>query len=135
DPIPAGSEPMVIYTINATVLEGAAETNVLDITVNEFKNYPIGGTVTLLEHYVYDGAVIIGEEPTEPPVEPTEPPVEPTEPPVEPTEPPVEPTEPPVEPTPTPAPVPGTGAATLIGLGVMALLSGAGVVLFRKKED
>ena len=48
---------------------------------------------------------------------------------------PVEPTEPPVEPTPTPAPVPGTGAATLIGLGVMALLSGAGVVLFRKKED
>ena len=121
DPIPAGSEPMVIYTINATVLEGAAETNVLDITVNEFKNYPIGGTVTLLEHYVYDGAVIIGEEPTEPPVEPTEPPVEPTE--------------PPVEPTPTPAPVPGTGAATLIGLGVMALLSGAGVVLFRKKED
>ena len=121
DPIPAGSEPMVIYTINATVLEGAAETNVLDITVNEFKNYPIGGTVTLIEHYVYDGAVIIGEEPTEPPVEPTEPPVEPTE--------------PPVEPTPTPAPVPGTGAATLIGLGVMALLSGAGVVLFRKKED
>ncbi|MBS7258928.1 MAG: NPXTG-anchored protein, partial [Eubacteriales bacterium] len=114
--------------INATVLEGAAETNVLDITVNEFKNYPIGGTVTLIEHYVYDGAVIIGEEPTEPPVEPTEPPVEPTEPPVE-------PTEPPVEPTPTPAPAPGTGAATLIGLGVMALLSGAGVVLFRKKED
>ena len=74
-------------------------------------------------------------EPTEPPVEPTEPPVEPTEPPVEPTEPPVEPTEPPVEPTPTPAPVPGTGAAALTGLGVMALLSGAGVVLFRKKKD
>jgi len=55
----------------------------------------------------------------------------PTEP--APTEP-VEPTEPaPTEPVTPPAPI--TGTVSLVGLGVMAILSGAGVVLFRKKED
>ncbi|MBR3297820.1 MAG: hypothetical protein IKI64_01310 [Clostridia bacterium] len=76
-------------------------------------------------------------EPTEPPVEPTEPPVEPTEPPVEPTEPPVEPTEPPVEPTPEPTtpPTPPTGTIALVGVGIAALVAGAGLILFRRKED
>ncbi len=76
-------------------------------------------------------------EPTEPPVEPTEPPVEPTEPPVEPTEPPVEPTEPPVEPTPEPTtpPAPPTGTIALVGVGIAALVAGAGIILFRRKED
>ncbi|MBQ4429301.1 MAG: hypothetical protein II871_05960 [Clostridia bacterium] len=76
-------------------------------------------------------------EPTEPPVEPTEPPVEPTEPPVEPTEPPVEPTEPPVEPTPEPTtpPTPPTGTIALVGVGIAALVAGAGIILFRRKED
>ncbi|MBR6109023.1 MAG: hypothetical protein IKQ36_04745 [Clostridia bacterium] len=77
---------------------------------------------------------------TEPPV--TEPPV--TEPPV--TEPPA--TDEPVEPivTDEPAPVettepapgpkpPVTGAASLIGLSIVAIAAGAGIVIFRKKED
>ena len=75
-------------------------------------------------------------EPTEEPVEPTEEPVEPTEEPAEPTEEPVEPTEEPVEPTEEPQPTPPeTGAIALIGVGVAAVAAGAGVVLFRKKED
>ncbi len=49
------------------------------------------------------------------------------------TEPEPEPTEEPV-PTSDPTP-PATGAITVIGFGVMALLAGAGAVIFRKKED
>ena len=73
------------------------------------------------------------EDPTEPPAEPTEVPEDPTEPPAEPTEAPEDPTEAPTDPTPTPAPVPGTGAAALSSLGIAALISGCGAVLFRKR--
>ena len=67
------------------------------------------------------------------PVEPTEEPVEPTEAPVEPTEAPVEPT---VAPTSAPTPKPPvTGAISLAGLGIAAIAAGAGIVIFRKKED
>ena len=76
-----------------------------------------------------------GEHPTEPPAEPTEAPEDPTEPPAEPTEVPEDPTEAPADPTPPPAPVPGTGAAALSSLGIAALISGCGAVLFRKQES
>ena len=65
-------------------------------------------------------------EPTEEPVEPTEEPVEPTEAPVEPT---VAPTN---EPKPNP---PVTGAVSFVGLGIMAIAAGAGITIFRRKED
>lgn len=67
----------------------------------------------------------------EAPVDPTEAPVDPTEAPVDPSEAPVDPTEAPVDPNPG---VPATGAITLVGAGVAAILAGAGVVLAKKKE-
>ena len=122
----------------------------LPVTVNEFGYMPVGAiNQEPIDVVVVDGIVTPVEvvEPTEPVVEPTEPVVEPTEPvvetteePVEPTEAPVEPTEAPVEPTvaptnaPTPKP-PVTGAISLAGLGIAAIAAGAGIVIFRKKED
>ena len=67
--------------------------------------------------------ILAGEEP-----EPTEEP-EPIE--TEPVE--TEPVE--ITPEPTTAPVPGTGAVTMIGIGIVAIVSGAGAVLFSRKED
>ena len=115
----------------------------LPVTVNEFGYMPVGAiNQEPVDVVVVDGIVTPVEvvEPTEPVVEPTEPVVEPTEPVVEPTEPVVEPTEPVVEPTvaptnaPTPKP-PVTGAISLAGLGIAAIVAGAGIVIFRKKED
>ena len=115
----------------------------LPVTVNEFGYMPVGAiNQEPIDVVVVDGIVTPVEvvEPTEAPVEPTEAPVEPTEEPVEPTEAPVEPTEAPVEPTvaptnaPTPKP-PVTGAISLAGLGIAAIAAGAGIVIFRKKED
>ena len=115
----------------------------LPVTVNEFGYMPVGAiNQEPIDVVVVDGIVTPVEvvEPTEPVVEPTEPVVEPTEPVVEPTEPVVEPTEPAVEPTvaptnaPTPKP-PVTGAISLVGLGIAAIAAGAGIVIFRKKED
>ena len=40
----------------------------------------------------------------------------------------------PVEPTPTPAPAPGTGAADIIGFGIVAIICGGFVVFFRRKS-
>ena len=49
----------------------------------------------------------------------------------------MEPTEPPVEPTPEPTtpPTPPTGTIALVGVGIAALVAGAGIILFRRKED
>ncbi len=44
------------------------------------------------------------------------------------------PTDIPVEPTDAPNP-PATGAAALIGVGIAAIVGGAGVILFKRKED
>ena len=82
------------------------------------------------------------EEPivTEPPVETeepivTEPPVE-TEEPVDPSDAPVDPSDAPVDPSASPVPgTPATGGIALVGVGVAAILAGAGVVLAKKKED
>ena len=45
---------------------------------------------------------------------------------------PVDPTEPPVDPTPVNPPT--TGAISVAAIGVLAVVSGAGVVLFRRKK-
>ena len=135
-------EPMnaegVLYTATFRVKEGAP-VGIYDFVPNaiEFVNFPLGGVSTPIEHIDILGQVEILEEVTPTPVPPTEPPVEPTEPPVEPTEPPVEPTEPPVEPTPEPTtpPTPPTGTIALVGVGIAALVAGAGIILFRRKED
>ena len=101
----------------------------LPVTVNEFGYMPVGAiNQEPIDVVVVDGIVTPVEvvEPTEPVVEPTEPVVEPTEPVVEPT---VAPTN-----APTPKP-PVTGAISLVGLGIAAIAAGAGIVIFRKKED
>ena len=101
----------------------------LPVTVNEFGYMPVGAiNQEPIDVVVVDGIVTPVEvvEPTEPVVEPTEPVVEPTEPAVEPT---VAPTN-----APTPKP-PVTGAISLVGLGIAAIAAGAGIVIFRKKED
>ncbi len=144
-----------IFTVNFRVSENAEVGSVLDLDLEvlEMVYMPdsheqsvdlmwTDGTITIVDEPVQPTEPPV--EPTEPPVEPTEPPVEPTEPPVEPTEPPVEPTEPPVEPTavpgeptpePTTPPAPPTGTIAMVGAGIAAVVAGAGIVLFRKKED
>lgn len=103
-------------------------------------------SVEEMEAYLsIDPNVIIGwsfaPETTPPPVEPTPEPVEPTPEPVEPTdEPTAEPGEPTAEPgEPTAEPgepqPPTTGALTLAGTGVAALLAGASILFARKKEN
>ena len=94
----------------------------LPVTVNEFGYMPVGAiNQEPVDVVVVDGIVTPVEvvEPTEPVVEPTEPVVEPT----------VAPTN-----APTPKP-PVTGAISLVGLGIAAIAAGAGIVIFRKKED
>ena len=44
-------------------------------------------------------------------------------------------TDEPVTPEPTTPPTPPTGTIALVGAGIAAIVAGAGVVLFRKKED
>ena len=151
-----------LFTLTLRVADDAeAGTYPVEFNVTEFINFPTGApSATPIPFELRNGAVVVetGEEPTEAPVEPTEAPVEPTEAPVEPTEAPVEPTEAPVEPTdepaepteapaeptdepaeptdePTTAPIPPTGAVALAGIGVAAIVAGAGAVIFRKKED
>ena len=75
---------------------------------------PVGETFSEeLPRFVYNGFVAVGEEPvvTDEPV-----------------------TDAPVTDEPNP-PTPPTGTIALVGLGVAAVLAGAGIVLFRKKED
>ena len=71
-------------------------------------------------------------DPTDEPVDPSDAPVDPSDAPVDPSDAPVDPSDAPVDPNPG---VPSTGAITLVGAGVAAILAGAGVVLAKKKED
>ena len=69
------------------------------------------------------------------PVEVTEEPIEPTDKPVDPTES-TEPTQPTAQPTSAPVPKPPvTGAVSVAGLGILAVAAGAGIVMFRKKNN
>lgn len=78
------------------------------------------------------------EEPieTEEPVDPSDAPVDPTDEPVDPSDAPVDPSDAPVDPSASPVPgTPATGGIALVGVGVAAILAGAGIVLAKKKED
>lgn len=117
-----GDGELLVLTFKAGENEG---TYPIDVEISEFGYLPVGQQVsTPVEVTAVDGCVIVSANA---PVEPTPvPPVEPT---------PV----PPVEPTPVPSEQPTppgpTGTISLIGLGVVAIATGAGVVLFKKKED
>ena len=136
-PTDAYEEEGDLAEITFVVNEACTETQVLALDVADFYSLPVGGEKEEIPCEAVNGAINIT-----PVVEPTDP-VEPTEPVVtdEPTEPVVtdEPTEPVVtdKPGDEPAPVnpPQTGAASLIGLSVVAIAAGAGIVIFRKKED
>ena len=111
----------VLVNVTFQVCDPFTEETPVVIGIDEFAYMPVGEIYeTPIEFETIDGIVTpIEVEPTEP-VELTEP-VEPTEP--------DEPTEP-VGPQP-----PVTGAASLVGLGIIAIAAGAGIVIFRKKED
>lgn len=75
-------------------------------------------------------------DPSDAPVDPTDEPVDPSDAPVDPSDAPVDPSDAPVDPSAAPAPgTPATGGIALVGVGVAAILAGAGVVLAKKKED
>ena len=120
-PMTALSTDGVIYTITFRIAEDAEVGTVvpLEPEVAEFGYMPVGETFSEeLPRFVYNGFVAVGEEPvvTDEPV--TDAPV----------------TDAPVTDEPNP-PTPPTGTIALVGLGVAAVLAGAGIVLFRKKED
>ena len=109
----------VTFTINEGVEEGTVAPLAIDRDHFEFCYMPLDGESFDYPAFFYDGAVVVGSEPpvTEPPV--TDEPIT---------------DEPTVPPTDEPNP-PVTGTIALVGVGIAAVLAGAGVVLFRKKED
>ena len=129
----------VICNITFHVADDCTEDVPLEVVVHEYYLLPVGGAkVDLLDVATCENGLVEIEADTpvtEPPV--TEPPV--TEPPAtdEPVEPIVTDEPAPVETTePAPGPKPPvTGAASLIGLSIVAIAAGAGIVIFRKKED
>ena len=127
------------FTANFTVSEAVEPGTTIELAlqVKEFSYMPDLDSIPV-ENTPVNGAVVVPATETEVPVEPTEVPTEvPVEPTEVPTEVPAEPTEVPGEPTaePTTPPAPSTGAISIIGAGVAALAAGAGIVIFRKKED
>lgn len=138
-----------MLTLSFTVSENAPEGEIpVEIEVTEFKYMPLNGDSHVIDCTVENGSVTVElpatAEPTNAPTaEPTSAPTDeptneptsaPTDAPVEPTE---APTDAPVDPTeaPTVPPIPPTGTIALAGAGVAAIVAGAGVVLFRRKED
>ena len=104
-----------IFTMNFTVAEGLEDGTEMpiEILVKEFFNMPVGGENTPIAFFAENGSIVVGEAPvTEAPItdEPTA--------------------------VPTDAPnSPITGAMSLIGVGIAAIVASAGVVIFRKKEE
>lgn len=110
-----GDGELLVLTFKAGEAEGAYP---IDVEVSEFGYMPVGQQVaTPVEYTVVDGSVTVAEGTT--PVEPT----------------PVDPVKPTPDPSEQPTPPGPTGTISLIGLGVVAIAAGAGVVLFKKKED
>ncbi len=141
----------VMFRVNSDVNMGTDIPLTFDREHFEFTYMPLDGETYDYPVFFNDGAIIVGEEPIETP-KPTDEPItdEPTtdEPitdePVtnEPTtDEPVtgEPaTDEPIDETPVPTDTPNppvTGTIALVGVGIAAIAAGAGVVLFRKKED
>ena len=106
-----------IFTMNFTVAEGLADGTELpiEILVKEFFNMPVGGENTPIAFFAENGSIVVGSEPiiTDEPGITDEPTAVPTD-------------------APNP---PITGAMSLIGVGIAAIVASAGVVIFRKKEE
>ncbi|MEF2689119.1 MAG: hypothetical protein U0M73_06195, partial [Christensenellales bacterium] len=87
----------------------------IEILVKEFFNMPVGGENTPIAFFAENGAIVVGSEPiiTDEPGITDEPTAVPTD-------------------APNP---PITGAMSLIGVGIAAIVASAGVVIFRKKEE
>ena len=106
-----------IFTMNFTVAEGLEDGTEMpiEILVKEFFNMPVGGENTPIAFFAENGSIIVGSEP----IVTDEPGVT---------------DEPTAVPTDAPNP-PITGAMSLIGVGIAAIVASAGVVIFRKKEE
>ena len=104
-----------IFTMNFTVAEGLEDGTEMpiEILVKEFFNMPVGGENTPIAFFAGNGSIVVGEAPV------TEAPIT---------------DEPTAVPTDAPNP-PVTGAMSLIGVGIAAIVASAGVVIFRKKEE
>ena len=104
-----------IFTMNFTVAEGLEDGTEMpiEILVKEFFNMPVGGENTPIAFFAENGSIVVGEVPV------TEAPIT---------------DEPTAVPTDAPNP-PITGAMSLIGVGIAAIVASAGVVIFRKKEE
>ncbi|MEI3408571.1 MAG: DUF2436 domain-containing protein [Christensenellales bacterium] len=106
-----------IFTMNFTVAEGLEDGTEMpiEILVKEFFNMPVGGENTPIAFFAENGAIVVGSEPiiTDEPGITDEPTAVPTD-------------------APNP---PITGAMSLIGVGIAAIVASAGVVIFRKKEE
>ena len=104
-----------IFTMNFTVAEGLEDGTEMpiEILVKEFFNMPVGGENTPIAFFAENGSIVVGEAPV------TEAPIT---------------DEPTAVPTDAPNP-PITGAMSLIGVGIAAIVASAGVVIFRKKEE
>ena len=106
-----------IFTMNFTVAEGLEDGTEMpiEILVKEFFNMPVGGENTPIAFFAENGSIVVGSEP----IVTDEPSVT---------------DEPTAVPTDAPNP-PITGAMSLIGVGIAAIVASAGVVIFRKKEE
>ena len=106
-----------IFTMNFTVAEGLEDGTEMpiEILVKEFFNMPVGGENTPIAFFAENGSIVVGSEP----IVTDEPGVT---------------YEPTAVPTDAPNP-PITGAMSLIGVGIAAIVASAGVVIFRKKEE
>ena len=105
-----------IFTMNFTVAEGLEDGTEMpiEILVKEFFNMPVGSHEnTPIAFFAENGSIVVGEAPV------TEAPIT---------------DEPTAVPTDAPNP-PITGAMSLIGVGIAAIVASAGVVIFRKKEE
>ena len=104
-----------IFTMNFTVAEGLEDGTEMpiEILVKEFFNMPVGGENTPIAFFAENGSIVVGEAPV------TEAPIT---------------DEPTAVPTDAPNP-PISGAMSLIGVGIAAIVASAGVVIFRKKEE
>ena len=106
-----------IFTMNFTVAEGLEDGTELpiEILVKEFFNMPVGGENTPIAFFAENGSIVVDSEPiiTDEPGITDEPTAVPTD-------------------APNP---PITGAMSLIGVGIAAIVASAGVVIFRKKEE
>ena len=106
-----------IFTMNFTVAEGLEDGTEMpiEILVKEFFNMPVGGENTPIAFFAENGSIVVGSEPiiTDEPGITDEPTAVPTD-------------------APNP---PITGAMSLIGIGIAAIVASAGVVIFRKKEE